>query len=53
LVSEPARESEPERDLNSELFSARLEAEVSEALRAFARPLISEPVRDNEPVRDL
>jgi hypothetical protein len=46
-------ESEPDRDLKSEFFSARLEAEPSEALKVKARPLIPKAARDNEPVRDL
>jgi hypothetical protein len=36
-----------------ELFSARLEAEPSEAVKVKARPLIPEPASDSEPVRDL
>jgi len=36
LTWEAVRDSEPERDLNSELFSAKLEAEPSEALRVKA-----------------
>jgi hypothetical protein len=46
-------ESEPDRDLKSELFSARLEAEPSEPFKVKARPLIPEPASDREPVRDL
>jgi len=46
-------ESEPDRDLKSEFFSARLEAEPSEALKVKARPLIPEPASDKEPDRDL
>jgi len=53
FVSEPERPSEPVRDLNSELFSARLETEPSETLRISVRPLNREDARPSEPVRDL
>jgi hypothetical protein len=43
----------PFRDLKREFFSARPEANASEALRAFARPLISEAATEREPDRDL
>jgi hypothetical protein len=46
-------EREPDRDLKSEFFSARLEDEPSEAVKVKARPLIPEPASDREPVRDL
>jgi hypothetical protein len=39
LVSEAARDTEPDRDLNNELLSAKPEANVSEAVRDLARPL--------------
>jgi len=35
---EAARDSEPDRDLNSELFSAKLEDAPSEALKINALP---------------
>jgi hypothetical protein len=41
------------RDLNSELFSARLDTEDREPLKVLARLLVSEAVRDREPDRDL
>jgi hypothetical protein len=41
LVSEPARDREPERDLSSELFSARPEAEVTEPDRDLKREIFS------------
>ncbi|TMI35962.1 hypothetical protein E6H25_04055 [Candidatus Bathyarchaeota archaeon] len=53
MVSEAARDSEPDRDLKSELFSTRLEIEDRELVRDLARPLVSEPVSDREPDRDL
>ncbi|HEX9196492.1 MAG TPA: hypothetical protein VF906_01735 [Candidatus Bathyarchaeia archaeon] len=53
LISEPARDREPDRDLNREDFSARLEDDPSEALRINDLPLIPELVSDREPVRDL
>jgi hypothetical protein len=39
LVSEAARDNEPDRDLKSELFSVKPETEDREPLRALARPL--------------
>jgi len=39
LIPEPVSDREPVRDLNSELFSAKLEAEPSEPVRDLARPL--------------
>jgi len=39
LVSEATRDREPDRDLNSELFSPRFETEPSEPVKAFARLL--------------
>jgi len=53
LISEPARPNEPDRDLNSELFSAKLEAEPSEALKFRVRPLKKELTRLNESLSDL
>jgi len=53
LTSEAAKETEPVRDLKSEVFSAKLEDEPSEALKIIARPPSSELARENEPVRDL
>jgi hypothetical protein len=48
-----ARDSEPERDLNNEFFSARPEDSPSEALKVRDRPLIPEAASDREPDRDL
>jgi len=53
LTSEPATESESVRDLKSEDFSAKLEAEPSKPVSVTARPANREPARDSEPVRDL
>jgi len=53
LTSELATESESVRDLKSEDFSAKLEAEPSEPLKFTARPPNSEPATESEPVRDL
>jgi hypothetical protein len=53
LNSEPARPREPDRDLNSELFSEKLEAELSEALKFRVRPLKKELARLNESLSDL
>src|SRR2546430_12813180 len=53
LVSEATRDRELDRDLNSDLFSARLEDAPSEALRVKARPLIPEAESDSEPDRVL
>jgi hypothetical protein len=39
LNREPVRDREPDKDLNSELLSARLETEVREPDRDLARPL--------------
>src|SRR5438094_10623019 len=51
--SEATRDREPDRDLKIDDFSARLEAEPSEALKLNARPRIPEAERDREPDRDL
>ena len=53
LTSELATESESVRDLRSEDFSAKLEADDSEPLKFTARPSNSEPATESEPVRDL
>jgi len=48
-----AEDSEPVRDRNIELLSAKLETELSEALKALAKPLTSEAATESEPARDL
>jgi len=53
LTSELTTESESVRDLKSEDFSAKLEAEPSEPVSVTARPANREPARDSEPDRDL
>jgi len=53
FASEPARDNEPDKDLDSETCSTRPEAKPREPDRFLVRPLISEPTRDNEPDRDL
>src|SRR3989442_13200880 len=55
LVSEPARPSEPARDLNNEVFSAKLEAEVSESLSDLKIEVFSAKLETEvrEPARDL
>jgi hypothetical protein len=53
LVSEPARDSEPDRDLNSEDLSTKPEARDREPDRDLARPLVSEATTDSDPDRDL
>ena len=53
LTSELATESESVRDLKSEDFSAKFEAEDSEPLKFTARPPTSEPATESVPVRDL
>jgi hypothetical protein len=39
LTPEPASDREPERDLNSEVFSAKPEAKDREPVKTFPRPL--------------
>src|SRR6266581_4654624 len=46
-------DSAPVRDLNSEDFSTKPEAQTSEPVKTLARPLVSEAARPREPVRDL
>jgi len=41
LVSEVTRDNEPERDLNKEFFSARLEATASEPVRDLEKEVFS------------
>ena len=53
MVSEETRDSEPERDLNHEDLSIRLDDEPREALRFTVRPLSRELAKPSEPVRDL
>src|SRR5437867_1966420 len=55
LSCEPTTESEPDRDLNSELFSARLEAEDREPVRDLNSELFSAKpeAKTREPDRDL
>jgi len=53
LVSEPARDREPDRDLNSEDLSVKLEDEPSEAPKFSARPANRADARPSEPDRDL
>jgi hypothetical protein len=53
LVSEAVSVSEPDRDLNTEFFSARLDVEDREPDRTFPRPLSCEPTMEREPDRDL
>jgi hypothetical protein len=43
----------PDRDLNSEVCSTRLEAEPKEPESDLTNPLASEPLIENEPVSDL
>jgi len=51
LVSEPARVNEPVRDLNREVWSAKLEDTPREPAKLLARPLTSEPTRVSVPPR--
>src|SRR5437660_406329 len=53
LTSEPARDTEPERDLKNENFSATPTDGPNEPIKDLARPLVSDPVKDNEPTRVL
>ena len=53
LVSDPPRDNEPDRVLNSEECSERLEARPSEAVNALGKPLLSDPEIESEPVKDL
>lgn len=46
-------ESEPERDLNREFFSARPEAEPRELVKTFVRVLVPEATRLTELANDL
>src|SRR5207253_9791126 len=48
-----AEDREPVRDLKSEDFSTKPEAQTSEPVKTLARPLVSEAARPREPVRDL
>src|SRR5438034_10913392 len=55
LASEATRDREPLRDLNSEFFPAKPEAEDSEAVRDRESELFSAKLetKDSEPLRDL
>jgi len=53
LISEPARDNEPARDLDSETCLTRPEAKPREPDRFLVRPLISEPTRVSEPEKAL
>jgi hypothetical protein len=53
LVSEAVRDRDPDRDLNTEFFSARLDDEDREPDRTLPRPLSCEPTMESEPDRDL
>jgi len=53
LTSEPARDNEPDRALNSEVRSARLVEMPIELLRFMARPLKKMPLIPSEFDRDL
>jgi len=53
LVSEVTRDNEPDRDLNSEVFSAKTEDAPSEAVKPTVRPLDIELAKFNEPEKDL
>ena len=53
LVSAAAKPTEPTRDLNNELCSARFEAEPSASLRVTALPLDRKPERPSASDKDL
>ncbi len=53
LVSDPAKPSESDSDLNNKLHSAKLEAEPIVLLRDLVKPFVSTVTTESEPVRDL
>jgi hypothetical protein len=53
LNRELAKPSESEKDLNHEVFWAKLVDEPREALKPIVRALNKEPARLNEPEKDL